>query len=99
MPLSTQSEIGLTSHSAMFLLRRVLPQTEPPSNGTKLPPAKVYDIETSTDKSARMFKHLIRANHVNRALVSRDPLNINLATQVSEGGFPSTISSLSRRLI
>ena len=37
-----------------------------------IPAAAVHDIETEPDKRARTLKHLIRANHVNHAVLHNE---------------------------
>ncbi|KAK4142640.1 uncharacterized protein C8A04DRAFT_38167 [Dichotomopilus funicola] len=57
--------------SYLPLVNRLLAApSEPPA--VKLTPVEVFNVETNPDKRARTLKHLLRANHVNHALLYRN---------------------------
>ncbi|KAI9779995.1 MAG: hypothetical protein M1816_003277 [Peltula sp. TS41687] len=53
----------------MFRLPFQIRSKSPENTAVQIASVEVHDIETSTDKRARTLKHLIRANHVNHAIL------------------------------
>ncbi|KAH8837386.1 hypothetical protein MCOR27_007059 [Pyricularia oryzae] len=52
------------------LVNRLVPQEEPLE--IKLEPVEVHNVETAAEKRPRTLKHLLRANHVNHAIIYHD---------------------------
>ncbi|KAI0433418.1 cell cycle checkpoint protein RAD17 [Xylaria sp. FL1042] len=47
-------------------------QTNDESRSIDLPPVEVHNVETSPEKRSRTLKHLLRANHINHAILFHD---------------------------
>jgi len=53
-------------------LLRYLTTSDNTSLWIDLPSVKIHDVETSPEKAARTLKHLLKANHINNALLYND---------------------------
>ncbi|CRK14195.1 hypothetical protein BN1708_017237 [Verticillium longisporum] len=64
------------------LLGRLVAGADDAPQAIELPPVEVHNVETDAEKRARCLKHLIKANHVNHAIVYHNLQFDNHAAQI-----------------